>query len=147
MKKLKFNKIKFKFKFNTSNLRMLNKPIISLQPFQQKKSHSDDRFFGRVYTKLIELHKQLFYLRVLPIPLWIRNKSGLTRNWLKCAENSQNRNNTSWDMNYFSPFWSSPDRVQTDRLHTESDAALCAFKPWKVRKIFDNVGWNLTLKH
>ncbi len=28
---------------------MLNKHIISLQPLQQKKSRSDDCFFGRVY--------------------------------------------------------------------------------------------------
>ncbi len=33
-------------------LRMWNKPIISLQPFQQKKSCSDDCFFGRVYNEV-----------------------------------------------------------------------------------------------
>ncbi len=43
----------------TVNLRMLNKPIISLQPFQQKKSCSDDCFFWQsVVTESMGLARE-----------------------------------------------------------------------------------------
>ena len=38
----------------TVDLRMLNKPIISLQSFQQKKSRSDDCFWQSVYTNILQ---------------------------------------------------------------------------------------------
>ncbi len=46
------------------NLRMLNKPIISLQPFQQKQSRSADCFFGTVQKPLNTLFQLIIWFNM-----------------------------------------------------------------------------------